>query len=751
MHRFGRKAVLGPLSPAKMGLSRWRVTTGFDALCRRVRVTLVGMWLLVPAAVPAKAQVAAELHGTVVDRVTGAPVIGARVDLHGSDSHSITSADGRFRFRSVEPGPKKVRVTAVGYRPHEIGVEMRNGVTRLVQIGLEPIPAIVEEIVVQGARAPTQMGGQVFGRAAIDSSAARDLAGLLDGEAGLRVIRTGGVGSSATISIRGSSPDEVLVLLDGASLNDPITGAADLSTILLGTIEQVTVFRGAASARYGGGALAGVVALQSRQPTGRELGGRVEAGSFGERGILVRLGGMTRLAEWNLSGIAVGDARRGDGEFWYSVPPVRGGGDARRQNADASVANLVASIVAGHEMNEIVGRLEWLAVDRGMPGPVTQPTPNARQNQQRLAGALGLGAPIGGWLLEADATIRRQEADYRDPDPPARPAYHDSVGVSEGSLRLSGSGALGGGTVALGGEYRGQHFRGSTLGPGAPTNAAYAGLWATGRRVLRAGGGRLELSAAVRADRANTVPGLFVSPRFGASWAAGRLNLHLSWGQSFSAPTLSDQFFQEGVLVQPNPDLRPERVRGEWQIGAGLTSMNIRPLAVRGEVVAYRSDVDGMILWQPNFRFVWSPGNFDVLRRGVDASLHLTHQPSRVSLRGSYSLTEVEYAGPVLGGQVTYRPRHSAAVGAGVPFGIFRTDLDARFVGERRTVAGSPLNALPAYWIVDVGIAARFSLGSWASEAFLRIENLFDERAALLADYPLPSRAIRLGWGASRQ
>jgi len=99
---------------------------------------------------------------------------------------------------------------------------------------------------------------------------------------------------------------------------------------------------------------------------------------------------------------------------------------------------------------------------------------------------------------------------------------------------------------------------------------------------------------------------------------------------------------------------------------------------------------------------------------------------------------------------VAYRPKHMATLALGVPYRWLRTDMEARYVGERRTVPGSQLNSLPAYWIVDLGVSASFRLGSWLNEAFFRIENVTDQRVELLADFPLPSRAIRLGWRVTR-
>ena len=43
-------------------------------------------------------------------------------------------------------------------------------------------------------------------------------------------------------------------------------------------------------------------------------------------------------------------------------------------------------------------------------------------------------------------------------------------------------------------------------------------------------------------------------------------------------------------------------------------------IPVRLGASVFRGDIDGMIAWAPDYRFVWSPRNVDVRRRGVEAS-----------------------------------------------------------------------------------------------------------------------------------
>ena len=45
----------------------------------------------------------------------------------------------------------------------------------------------------------------------------------------------------ATVSIRGGSPDQVLVLYDGVPVQGALTGAVDLSTVPLDGVEKVAL------------------------------------------------------------------------------------------------------------------------------------------------------------------------------------------------------------------------------------------------------------------------------------------------------------------------------------------------------------------------------------------------------------------------------------------------------------------------------------------------------------------------------
>jgi outer membrane receptor protein involved in Fe transport len=197
---------------------------------------------------PAAGQHPPVLEGRVIDRLSGAPISGALVGSTVAPRRTTSDGAGAFTLRGLEPGPVAIEAQAAGYRPGQVQVELRNGQFAWVRIELDPDPVEVRGIDVAAGSADT--GATVLDRAALDDLGPADLGTALEGMPGVVVTRRGGPGAPATASIRGSSPDQVLVLLDGFPMNAPMTGGADLSTITLDGVERVTVIPGAQSARF---------------------------------------------------------------------------------------------------------------------------------------------------------------------------------------------------------------------------------------------------------------------------------------------------------------------------------------------------------------------------------------------------------------------------------------------------------------------------------------------------------------------
>lgn len=695
------------------------------------------------SALPAAAQFPPEVTGRVVDRVTRAPVAGATVEVAGGGPLAHADADGGFRLRGLVPGGRELVVRAFGYRPHRLVVEARNGVVERVTVELDPVPAALAPVTVAGDRRDPTPGVTVIERAEIERSRARDLGELLRDVPGVTITRLGGPGAPARIAIRGSGADEVLVLVDGTTVNSPMTGDADLSTVPLESVRRVRVLRGGQSARYGGRALGGVVVVETVVPGEPELMVGVEAGSYGERSAAFRL--SSRAGAGAVGGTVTGEWRTADGDFRYAVPDVRGGGHDVRRNAETWQLALggTGAVVGG--ATTVRARADGFAAGRGMPGSIVQPSRSAEQDQRRLSGGVAVATQRGAVVVRTDLDVQRQDAAFRDSAPPLGAAYDESGEVTALRATAEVDAHVGGASVSVGAETQRLWFQSTILAAGAPGAQTVAGVWAGARVHRRLGSWVVELHPAVRADWNTLLDDPALSPHVGASLGTGRLTVRVALGAAYSPPSLADQFFQESVLARPNPRLAPERVRGEVEAGVEWRDVRLGPTVLDGELAAFRADVDGMILWFPDHLFVWQPNNFDVRRHGAEATVGLRVPATSAGLRATLTHVSVTYAGPALAGPVIYRPSTTASVSGSATLFTVRMSATARYMGSRRTVAGSGLNTLAPFWIADLRFARQFRVARWGGEAFVGIENLLDHDAFMLVDYPAPGRSWRVG------
>jgi vitamin B12 transporter len=653
---------------------------------------------------PLAAQAPARLLGRVVDASTQAPV--AQAEVRAGDLHAVTGPDGGFLLGSVPPGRLRVEVRRIGYAPWSGVVEILPGLDRTVAVSLVAVALGLDSITVLAASGGISIGGNELARRG------HDLAQALDGWEGVAVRRTGSAGPAAP-QLRGGGPDEVLVLVDGFALNDPLSGRADLRRIPSAEVEKVTLLAGAQTVRAGSRAIAGVLAVETRRPLRPE--GSSWAGSHGALGL--RLG-----ASAGPLAVSASSERDASG-FDYTVPEVRGGGQAERRNAGGTQSTVFARLDGPVELS-----LRGSQSERGLPGTTTNPTLLAHAEDRSVL--LGIRREA---RLHSSASLQWIETRAADPAPVAGPAYDSYTHGIGGTAELGLRGGIGlgawSGEAGAAVEARGDRFGGDGVRDGASFSHAALRLDAAlhrGRTSI------VTVAPAVRLDlwTGHTRP--VASARLDVGVQRGRTALTASVGSAVTPPVLADLFFREGVGVQLNPDLRPERVR--WEVEAGVR----RDLGPAGtlSVRAFAGRVGDMVVWAPDFRFVWSPRNFDVRRRGGEVSLALN--PLRgLRLDGSATLAAVTYDHPG-GAQVQYRPRVTYAAGAAWSRGAWGADVRWHRIGARfPNSAGT--NARPAISLIDLGLERRLG-GSLLLRAEVR--DLADARAEFIAGYPTPGRTL---------
>ncbi len=109
------------------------------------------------------------------------------------------------------------------------------------------------------------------------------LADALNSLPGISFTSNGGIGSTISLSLRGTSNNRTLILIDGIKFKDhsSISGT-DISTLMITDIERIEIIKGAQSGIWGADGAAGVINIITKSAENNSFNGNIftEIGSF---------------------------------------------------------------------------------------------------------------------------------------------------------------------------------------------------------------------------------------------------------------------------------------------------------------------------------------------------------------------------------------------------------------------------------------------------------------------------------------
>ena len=449
------------------------------------------------------------------------------------------------------------------------------------------------EIVVTATRVPTPVldipaGVSVIDRQTIEERGYTTLTDALSAVPGVRVSQSGGPGGNASVFVRGTNSNAVLVLRDGMPLNDAsdASGAFNFGVDTLADVERIEIIRGPMAALYGSGAIGGVINLISRQ--GHEPG-------FHVTGELA--GGYPKQIEGNVNASGI------EGPFDYSATLQ---GQAQR-GYDATPQRMSIYTGVPDPFSELTGTLNlgytpidgtrlslFLRARRAVFGfdALGNPTfdnSNSTGQDNSLLGRIGVTSKLFNGTYETSAFLGRLQNDRHytetlnplDPNQQSNNSRYHSYRTDvqwNNTVHLSDLidvPALSATDLTFGYEHIAdninvkvnQSFFGSPFAQSAKASmtddALYAGLQTT---LLQ----RLTLTGQIRQD--------WVAGNAPFTWRLGAVldvpevatRFKAAYGTAFRAPSLFDRFGVNSFGYVGNPDLLPESAQG-WEVGFTTT------------------------------------------------------------------------------------------------------------------------------------------------------------------------------------
>lgn len=527
----------------------------------------------------------------------------------------------------------------------------------------------------------------VIDRERIESFGALDLVDLLRAEAGVDVIRSGGLGGQTSVFLRGAGSNQLLVLVDGVRVSSSTTGSFTFEQLPLEQIERIEIVRGPRAALYGSDAIGGVIQIFTRRQGGfdavvgvgnhdtwRAAGG---AGwSLGEGRLGLRLGAV------DSAGFNAQNPRG------FGFDPDRDGYRQRSLNADFELplGDVLLDLQAGH----VEGDVEF---DRGE---------SDLRNSQLAAGIAS--ADREAWSLRASQAenviltpsffsrfeTRRRQLEWQ----------HLAMASQRNSVLWGLSWVEDDGASI-------DTFSGNDQYGESRTHQAAFLAWRGGARALD-----WELGA--RHDDYEGFGGRS-SAQAALGWQLSeRWLLRGNIGQGFRAPNLNELFSPGfGGLFAGNPALDPERSRsvelalghraGAWQWDLQLYDTRVRDLVdFSGGDTFAAVNIGRARLRGAEWQWRWSGSAWQL-------SGNLGWQQARNQRSGTDLLR---------------RAPRKLNLQAARRIGAWSLQLDLHAASPRPDFGG----ALPGFGVLGLGLERALS-GPWSLA--LRVDNLFDRNYEL--------------------
>ena len=258
--------------------------------------TLSLLTLLSSVAVLAQNSDYGSIRGFVYDKGNGQAILFTNVYLEGTSIGGATDENGIFSITKIEPGTYTLKISNLNYEDYTEKITLTAGENVNRKIFLSPRSTELSEVEIsaQRSRDLTQVKMSVTKISAKEIKSLPSVGGQPDLAQYLQVlpgvIFTGDQGGQ--LYIRGGSPIQNLVLLDGMTIYNPFHSIGLFSVFDTEIISNADVYTGGFNAKFGG-RISSVMDIKTRAGNKTEAAGKIGVNPFGARVLLE--GPLTKL------------------------------------------------------------------------------------------------------------------------------------------------------------------------------------------------------------------------------------------------------------------------------------------------------------------------------------------------------------------------------------------------------------------------------------------------------------------------
>lgn len=217
------------------------------------------------------------LTASIKNEKTKEILVGVSILLKGSQSGTTSDTSGFAELKNIPDGKQTIIFNSIGFTTLEKNIVFPQ--TATLEIYLEPSAEELEEVkVVTSTRSsrnikniPTRIETIVAGE--LDEKSAMqpgNIKMLLTESTGIQTQQTSQVSGSASIRIQGLDGKYTQLLQDGFPLYSGFASGLSILQIPPLNLKRVEVIKGSTSTLYGGGAIAGLINLITKEPADKK-------------------------------------------------------------------------------------------------------------------------------------------------------------------------------------------------------------------------------------------------------------------------------------------------------------------------------------------------------------------------------------------------------------------------------------------------------------------------------------------------
>ncbi|MBT4034095.1 MAG: TonB-dependent receptor plug domain-containing protein [Candidatus Marinimicrobia bacterium] len=268
----------------------------------RLAIFITTLTLITPHAL--QAGVTGKISGKLSSSESGIPVVGATIQIEGTNFGSISDQNGRFVLLNIPPGSYDLKFSFIGLETVLLGdVQVTIDLTTWLDLTMDQSILEGQEVIVNAPLDAIEK--DLAGTRAVVTQEQFNSLPISEISQAL-YLQSGVAGSATELIVRGGRSNQVAFLIDGVYVQDPFLGsfANDLGT---NAIAELSLLSGTFNAEYGN-AMSGIVNILTREG-GHSWRARLESrlGSFQNSDENKAEGTLT---SWSLGGPLLGEDLR---------------------------------------------------------------------------------------------------------------------------------------------------------------------------------------------------------------------------------------------------------------------------------------------------------------------------------------------------------------------------------------------------------------------------------------------------------